>query len=453
MNFHTIKYYIFRSKRIFPLGIIVCAFIITITNNANAQSVQSLIYTPADSLLHSEKNLESKYPQVDLKDLVKELFEIRHHSTMKMPEDSNFVIHPLSHPVLQTECVDIKPGKLLFAIFPAVGYTIQTGATAIVAMNLSFLNGTSDSTNLSTFAINPAMSLQYNQYLLNIISDVWSKNNKWDFLGDWRYYVYPTYTYGLGGHTSITDADLINYSYIRIYQQALKQIASSKFYAGLGYNLDYHFGIAEQIDTLMTDFQLYNGKVQTTVSSGLSFNLMYDSRKNSNYAEDATYCDLSYRYNSKYMGSDQNWQSVYLDFRKYIKLSPNSDNVLAFWNLDWFSFDGKPPYFDLPSTGWDVYSNTGRGYIQSRLRGPGFLYLESEYRFRLTKNGLFGGVLFVNAESASELGSNRFETILPGTGLGLRIKLNKISGANLSIDYGFGTSGSQGLFFNISEVF
>ncbi len=181
--------------------------------------------------------------------------------------------------------------------------------------------------------------------------------------------------------------------------------------------------------------------------------MIYDSRKNSNYGEDAAFCNFSYRYNSKFLGSDQSWQSVYLEFKKYVKLSSQNDNVLAFWNLDWFSFGGKPPYFDLPSTGWDVYSNSGRGYIQSRLRGPGMLYFETEYRFRLTKNGLFGGVLFGNAESVSELGSKRFETILPGAGLGVRIKLNKVSGANLAVDYGFGAQGSQGLFFNISEVF
>ncbi len=236
-----------------------------IFNIANAQTLKFAACAPADSMLHSGKNAESNQQQLDLKDVGKELFEIRHHLTPKVPEDSGFVIHPFFHPVLQTECVDIKPGKLLFAIFPAVGYTIQTGATAIVAMNLSFLNGRSDSTNLSTIAINPAMSLQYNQYLLPVISDIWSKNNKFDFLGDWRFYKYPTYTYGFGGHTSIADADLIDYSYIRIYQQALKQIASSKFYTGIGYNLDYHFGIAEQADAVGTDFQLYNANAQTTV--------------------------------------------------------------------------------------------------------------------------------------------------------------------------------------------
>ena len=81
------------------------------------------------------------------------------------------------------------------------------------------------------------------------------------------------------------------------------------------------------------------------------------------------------------------------------------------------------------------------------------VYLEAEYRFRFLKSGILGGTVFANGESVSEWGSNRFETILPGVGAGVRIKLNKISGANLAIDYGWGIGGSSGLFFNINEGF
>jgi hypothetical protein len=423
---------------VFTVLLLSCCF-----HTVTAQSMDSI---RSKSTIHTR--------QVDLRDLFRELFEMRHLIGQKKKlQDSTFVLQPLDHPALDADSVTITPGKLLFAVFPAVGYTIQTGTTAIVAMNLSFLNGKSDSTNLSTMAINPSMSLVNKQYLLNIISDIWSKNNKYDFLGDWRIYKYPTYTYGLGGHTSLNDARLIDYSYVRFYQDALKEIGSSKFYTGFGYNLDYHFSIKQTDEDASTDFSIYNGQTKTTVSSGLSFNALYDSRKNNNYPEDASFCNFAYRYNPTFMGSSQSWQSVYLEFKKYITLPGNSRNVLAFWNVNWFTFGGKPPYFDLPSTGWDVYSNTGRGYIQGRLRGPGMLYLESEYRFRLTSNGLLGGVMFLNAESVAEQGSKKFETVLPGTGFGLRVKLNKISGSNLSIDYGFGTEGSQGLFFNISEVF
>jgi outer membrane protein assembly factor BamA len=429
-------------KKMIWVVILICT--LQMTTYAVAQENNS----KKDTVLSSS---EKQHEQKDIKDVIKKIFQTRHHVTQQAsPEDSVFVIHPLTHPVLKTDSV--KPGKLLFAPFPAIGYALQTGTTAILAMNLSFYTGAISTTNLSSFAINPTMSLDHNQFLLPVIANIWTKGNKLNFLGDWRYYRYPTYTYGLGGHTSLDNADLIDYSYIRVYQEVLKEISSSKFYAGFGYDLDYHFGIEDEGGGA-TDFKTYNGTAQKTVSSGLLFHLLYDNRKNTNYPENAFYGSFSYRYNSTLLGSDQNWQSAQLEFKKYFKLSPNSDNVLAFWNLNWFTFGGLPPYFDLPSTGWDSYSNTGRGYIQSRLRGPGMLYLEAEYRFRLTKNGLLGGVIFANAESVSELTSNQFETILPGTGFGFRLKLNKTSGANLAIDYGFGAGGSHGLFFNVSEVF
>lgn len=396
---------------------------------------------------------KSQPEQIDLKDALKNVFQTRHHPIeVDTVEDSVLVVRPLSHPILQSDTSITKSGKLLFAAFPAIGYALQTGTTAILAMNLSFYSGKSTNTNLSSIAMNPTFSLAHGQILFPIISDVWSKENKFNFLGDWRYYKYPTYTYGLGGYTSLANADLVDYSYIRIYQEALKQISNSKFYAGIGYNLDFHFGINE-LDTGKTDFNTYDVSAQKTISSGILLHTLYDSRKNINQPGNAFYGSISYRYNSTYLGSNQDWQAVQVEFKKFIKLSKKSNTILAFWNLNWFTFGGKPPYFDLPSTGWDSYSNTGRGYIQSRLRGPGMIYVESEFRFGLTRNGLLGGVLFANAESVSELNSKRFETILPGYGFGVRIKLNKNSGANLAIDYGFGTQGSKGLFFNVSEVF
>jgi hypothetical protein len=55
----------------------------------------------------------------------------------------------------------------------------------------------------------------------------------------------------------------------------------------------------------------------------------------------------------------------------------------------------------LPSTGWDDQFNTGRGYIQGRFRGKNMVKLEGEYRYRITRNGLIGGVVFANVENFS----------------------------------------------------
>ena len=81
------------------------------------------------------------------------------------------------------------------------------------------------------------------------------------------------------------------------------------------------------------------------------------------------------------------------------------------------------------------------------------LYLESEYRFAVTQNGLLGGVVFANAQSFSNWPGKKFDRIAPATGLGLRIKVNKTSRTNIAIDYGFGVKGSRGLFVNLGEVF
>jgi hemolysin activation/secretion protein len=121
--------------------------------------------------------------------------------------------------------------------------------------------------------------------------------------------------------------------------------------------------------------------------------------------------------------------------------------------MDWLTTAGTPPYLLLPSTGWDDNYNTGRGYIQGRFRGNNMVYFESEYRFGLTRNGLLGGVAFVNLQHFSSEISSEYNKIFPGYGAGLRLKLNKHSGANLAVDYGFGLNGSKGFFVNLGEVF
>ena len=60
---------------------------------------------------------------------------------------------------------------------------------------------------------------------------------------------------------------------------------------------------------------------------------------------------------------------------------------------------------------------------------------------------------FINLENFSSDLSTEYSKLFPGYGLGLRIRLNKYSGANLCVDYGFGQNGSHGFFVNLGEVF
>jgi hypothetical protein len=145
---------------------------------------------------------------------------------------------------------------------------------------------------------------------------------------------------------------------------------------------------------------------------------------------------------------------IYIDVRKYLSLNPsnpNQQNTIAFWSYLWTALNSKTPYLDLPSIGWDPYNRSGRGIDQNRYRGSTLFYLESEYRRDLTDNGLLGFVVFANATTVSGTG-NLFTSWHPAAGSGLRIKFNKGSNTNISIDYGF-SKGYSAIMFNLGETF
>ena len=53
----------------------------------------------------------------------------------------------------------------------------------------------------------------------------------------------------------------------------------------------------------------------------------------------------------------------------------------------------------------------------------------------------------------TDTGTPLFTRVAPAAGAGIRLRMNKLSRTNLSIDYGMGIEGSHGLFFNLGEVF
>jgi len=345
-----------------------------------------------------------------------------------------------------------KTGRYHASVVPAAGYTLQTGFAGVITGNMGFYTSDTATASLSTVLINVGYT-QYNQVLVPIQTNIWTRNNKYNLLGDWRYYKYPQSTYGLGSLTTTDEANLVDYSYVRFYQTVLRSIGHNMFVGG-GYMLDYHWNITEQgnADGTVSDFDKY-GFTHTSVSSGLSLNFLYDDRKNSINPEKGLYVNTSLRNNFTFLGSDNNWESLLIDIRKYIQLSRSSGNVLALWSYSSFGISGSAPYLDLPSNGWDTYNNTGRGYIQGRFRGRDMVYLEGEYRFTITRNHLLGGVIFANAESFSEWPSHAFQQVLPGYGAGIRVQVNKHSRTNIALDYGWGIHGSGGVFVNLGEVF
>jgi len=347
-----------------------------------------------------------------------------------------------------------NPEKAQFSAVPAAGYAMHTGWAGLVTANLAFYTSKeySKDKKVSSIATNVTYS-QYKQLMLPVQANIWTNRNKFNIIADWRYIKYPSKVFDLGSAAKESSSYLVDYHGIKLHQTVLRSFATN-FYAGLGFYYDHFWDIKEVDPPLnsVTSFQTYGFQKKVT-ASGPVLKLLYDSRINTINPQNGFQGNFTYRPSMKSFGSDNNWQSLQLEFRKYLHPSSHSKNVLAFWSHNWFTLGGKTPYLMLPSTGWDDTYNTGRGYLQGRYRARNMIYLESEYRFRISTNGLIGGVVFVNGQTFSEQVTRRYQEFILGYGGGLRIKLNKYSGANVCVDYGFGRDGSRGFAVNLGELF
>lgn len=358
---------------------------------------------------------------------------------------------------------NISPGKLrtqrgkriYFSILP-VSSSVPggSGRALITSTTAAMYLGDRKTTNISSATFAPYWNFK-GRFGLPLRSSIWLPDNSWVIQGDVRFMVYPQYTWGLGSSHSYDERTLVDYNYVRFYQSALKRI-NSYLYAGIGYNLDYHSSIRSNDPNVdLKNYTAYNyGISGSSVSSGMTLNLLYDTRNNSINPLPGAYANLVYRNNPTFLGSDNNWQSVFLDIRKYFSLNPskpNQQNTLAFWSYFWTVLNNKTPYLDLPSVGWDAYNRSGRGIDQNRYRGKTLFYLEGEYRRDITENGLLGFVVFANTNTVSGSGT-LFTSWHPAAGTGLRIKFNKGSNTNIGADYGF-SKGYSTVVFSIGETF
>jgi hypothetical protein len=345
-----------------------------------------------------------------------------------------------------------KSGRVYFSGAPSLGYSLTSNLAAIFVGDFAFFTSEAEDQKISIVYLD-VLYTQKQQFVFRIQNNLWTKNNKVNIVSDWRYYWYPQKTYGLGIQSRLDDAVDQTYSYVRFHQSVLKSFKTN-WYTGMGVAIDHHYSITQENGSqqLNDEINRYGLGAQST-SSGLLFHLLYDSRINSINPWGGTYANFVYRPNFTFLGSDAAWQMVQVDFRRYIPFPKRSQNILALWSYNWFTFGGNAPFLDLPATAWDASSNLGRGYIQGRFRSKNLVYLESEYRFRISRSGLFGGVVFANAQSVTEWPASNFNAIAVGAGAGMRIKFNKHSRANICIDYAFGQGGSQGMFVNLGEVF
>ena len=377
------------------------------------------------------------WPQKDLNDILRYLLGNRNKSAM-------------------ISKVDSTPFKIFPSVLPGFGYTQLTGPSVVCATNFSSYLSDASTTKLSSVFFN-AEKAWNKQSLINLNINLWTKNNRLNIVSDNRFYKYNIKDYGLGSYSDKARHLDIEYDFIKLHTIVNRQVAPDIF-MGFGQNLDLHSNIKiapSNRPPLKAMDQVAN--LNKTISSGIELVLLMDKRVNSNQPiAGGTYLNLVLRKNFHFFGSNYLWHSIFIDYRKYIAIDKRSPKwykpIIAVWGYGNFTY-GNTPYLDMPSTMWDEFDNSGRPYIQGRFRGKKMMYFESEFRWLITKNGLIGGGLFINAQSMNNNSMKEFKRILPGFGGSLRIQTNKSSRVNYVISYGLGVHHERGLFFTLAEIF
>lgn len=348
---------------------------------------------------------------------------------------------------------DSITGRSYWTVLPLIRYSVVTSWVAQVTAAGGFYLDRNPETRMSTLVA--AASYTFNRQSFFPLSAVlWWKGNDWNLPFDWRYMHFPVQDFGNDVRNIEGKSYHLDFNYLKLHQSLLHKTRDN-WYAGLGLYVDAFWNIAaEASPTGITNVLLENGGKNFERAISPVFRIQHDNRSNVLNPEKGWYLSMIYRPTPAIRSFQEGWQSLLIDARVYVRPSAASRNVLALWSFNWFTLGGaKAPYLLLPSTGWDEQLNTGRGYIQGRFRARNMVYAEAEYRFGISRNGLLGGVVFSNLQGFSKDFGQTGMAFFPAAGMGLRLKLNKNSRANICIDYAVGVNGSHGFSFNLGEIF
>ncbi len=377
-------------------------------------------------------------------------------------------------------------GTTYFSIIPILSSNPSFGFMYGVAAATSKYNGDPMDTRISTMQTGVTFT-SMNQTLITNKATVYGNHNNFKLDTDWRYLESSQGTFGLGSgpqsrklasngfeieegifSAPVSDKDLLEFNWIRLYQTYSKQIKPG-FYLGLGYHLDLLRKVKDNLLDLdedpqvITPYYAYNEKYgfdqNKSNLSGISFNVMYDTRDNLNAPYKGRYAQLTFRINPEFLGSTHNSTSLWAEYRDYLDLTKNHRNIFALWFYASIQTSGAHPYLNLPAINYDQFSASGRGYTQGRIRGQALMYSEIEYRKKLFGNkhnpDFFGINLFLNFTTASNKDADisLFDFIDPAYGIGMRFELNPKSRTAIDVDFAWGKYGSKGMYLYFNEFF
>lgn len=328
---------------------------------------------------------------------------------------------------------------------------------------------------LVTFRMNPSDTLQKRSVLpmavavmfeggLNLMvkPQLFFKNDKFRIFGKFTYKNTLENFYGIGYSTNkhyerSDSTSEYRYSGIQVNPWFLFRLGKSNFFAGPQIDICYD-KITDPAKYLVEqpDYKKLGGTADgyKNFSSGLGFLLTYDSRDIPANAYKGIYLDFRGLMYQKFLGSDNNFFRLEVDYRQYktvgkrkvIAWTAQSKNVFGDVPLNQYALSGTP--FDL------------RGYYMGQYRDKSSHVLLAEYRQMINTDKstwvkrMLNHLGFVAWGGCGFMGptAGKIEGVLPNAGIGLRIEVQPRM--NVRLDFGRNFTNDQSLFyFNMTEAF
>ncbi len=352
----------------------------------------------------------------------------------------------------------LDSGKLMVSPLAGPGYTPELG---FLIGGGALFSWRTDKDDLSLTRSNMPMMLSFSStgaITLNLRPTTFWNNDNLRINANFWLKNMPDNYWGVGFDTNqATDANdnvtAFERTWLDLAAEALFKVNDNLF-IGPNYSLNYTKG-SNITDWIAQDeyFMYYN---ERPFNMGIGATIRYDSRDLPANAWEGKYFDLEFTQYGHYIGGNNNYNLLLLDYRQYTRINHQDGRILA-WQLCTRNTFGDVPYNELSQLGnpFDL-----RGYPWGKFRNKGKAYGVVEYRHTFKKKSgdlsKYGAVAWVGGGTIYNTGNDPLiddapTGFLPNTGIGFRYELQPRM--NLRLDFGVGRDGLQGFYFNINETF